>query len=101
MTNAARWGPRIAAVAVLALAAAAGRSASAEEKKEDFGRLTIEEVQAVITKGDGAIFDNNSKAQWAGGHVPTAKWVDYKKLAAEDLPQDKDKQLVFYCANEF
>jgi rhodanese-related sulfurtransferase len=37
---------------------------------------------------------------WQKGHVPTAKWVDFKNVQASDLPKDKDRTLIFYCANE-
>jgi rhodanese-related sulfurtransferase len=37
---------------------------------------------------------------WQKGHVPTATWVDFKDVKASDLPKDKDRMLVFYCANE-
>ena len=43
---------------------------------------------------------NNSKDRWAQSHVPTATWLDFKDVKASDLPQDKDRVLVFYCANE-
>lgn len=101
MTFAARWGLRLAAATALALVGAAYKPTQAsDEKKDAFGSLTVDEVQAHIAKGDVSIFDNNSKKRWADEHVPTAKWVDYKKIEAQDLPQDKSRLLVFYCANE-
>jgi hypothetical protein len=36
---------------------------------------------------------------YAKGHVPTAKWVSFKDVKASDLPTDKTRKLVFYCAN--
>ncbi len=109
----ARWGPRLAVAAALSITggackpahgdgpAAAGQEAKKEANKDGFGKLSVGEVQAAIAKGDVAIFDNNSKKQWEQGHVPTSKWVDYKHLEAKDLPEEKGRQLVFYCANEF
>jgi rhodanese-like protein len=77
-----------------------GAAARADEKKDGFGSLTVDQVAGHITKGDAAIFDNNSKDRFQKSHLPTAKWVDYKSVKESDLPQDKDRLLVFYCANE-
>ena len=92
---------RIAVTFALAFLLFAGASRSARaDGKEGFGSLTVEEVADHLAKKDASIFDNNSKDRWAQSHVPTATWVDYKDLKASDLPQDKDRVLVFYCANE-
>jgi hypothetical protein len=85
-------------LALLACSARAGDSHHA--KGEGFGSLTVDQVSALIGKSDVSIFDNNSKDTWAQGHVPTAKWVDYKAVKASDLPQDHSRKLIFYCSNE-
>ena len=74
----------------------------AEEAKEEdpFGKLTIEEVEKRLADKALFLFDNNPAAVYKDGHLPKAKWVDYKNLAARDLPADKGATLVFYCANE-
>ena len=84
----------------LALAALILGAAARAADKEEFGILTVDQVAEHVAKGDASIFDNNPKDMWQKGHVPTAKWVDYKNVQASDLPQDKDRQLIFYCANE-
>ena len=86
----------LAAVGVLLAPVAGARAA----EKDPFGSLTVDQVADLIAKKDASIFDNNSAEQYQGGHVPTAKWVDFKNVTASDLPQDKDRTLVFYCANE-
>ena len=85
---------------LLALAALVLAPAARADEQEGFGSLTVDQVADHIAKADATIFDNNSKDRWAKSHVPTAKWVDYKAVKASDLPQDKDRTLVFYCANE-
>jgi rhodanese-related sulfurtransferase len=65
-----------------------------------FGSLTVDQVAEHLAKADASIFDNNPKDMWQKGHVPGAKWVDFKNVQASDLPQDKDRTLIFYCANE-
>jgi len=84
----------------LALAALLFGAAARAEEKEGFGSLTVDQVAEHVAKGDASIFDNNPKDMWQKGHVPTAKWVDFKNVQASDLPKDKDRTLVFYCANE-
>ena len=85
-------------LALLACTARAGDSHDA--KDEGFGSLTIDQVQELVGKGEATVFDNNSKDRWSEGHVPSAKWVDYKNVKAGDLPQDHSRKLVFYCSNE-
>jgi len=84
----------------LALAALLCGAAAWASDKEEFGSLTVDQVAEHVAKGDASIFDNNPKDMFQKGHVPTAKWVDFKNVQASDLPQDKDRTLVFYCANE-
>ena len=84
----------------LAVAALLSGAAARATDKEEFGTLTVDQVAEHVAKGDASIFDNNDKDTWQKGHVPTAKWVDFKNVQASDLPQDKDRTLVFYCANE-
>jgi len=85
-------------LAVAAILLAGGRLMANDN--EGFSSLTVDQVAAHLAKGDASIFDNNPKDMWQKGHVPTAKWVDFKDVKASDLPQDKDRTLVFYCANE-
>jgi hypothetical protein len=82
-------------LALIAFTARAG-----DAKDEGFGSLTVDQVSALIAKGEVTVFDNNSRETFSKGHVPTAKWVDYKAVKAGDLPQDHSRKLVFYCANE-
>jgi len=84
----------------LALAALLVGAAARAADKEELAILTVDQVAEHVAKGDASVFDNNPKDMWEKGHVPTAKWVDFKNVQASDLPQDKDRTLIFYCANE-
>ena len=84
----------------LALAALLCGAAARADGNDGFGSLTVDQVADHVAKGDASIIDNNPKDMWQKGHVPTAKWVDFKNVQASDLPKDKDRTLVFYCANE-
>ncbi len=65
-------------------------------------QLTVDQVAQRLATKDGAtyIFDNNTKASYAEGHVPGAKWLDESNVTAADLPADKAATLIFYCHNE-
>jgi hypothetical protein len=86
----------ILAAVVLLLA---GTARASPGKEEGFSDLTIDQVADLIAKKDVDVFDNNSKDVYAKGHVPGAKWVDFKAVKESDLPKDKSRKLVFYCAN--
>jgi hypothetical protein len=86
----------------LAIAVALGLSAlaaTARAADEPFGRLTIDQVAEKLGKPGVHVYDNNSKEDYAAGHVPGAKWVEYDHVQASDLPKDKTATLIFYCAN--
>ena len=85
-------------IAVAAILLAGGRLMA--DENQGFSSLTVDQVAAHLAKGDASIFDNNPKDMYQKGHVPTAKWVDFKNVQPSDLPQDKDRTLIFYCANE-
>jgi rhodanese-related sulfurtransferase len=86
----------LVAAAVLLLASAAPASAA---KNEGYSDLTIDQVADLIAKKDADIFDNNKKEDYAKSHLPTAKWVAFNAVKESDLPKDKSRKLVFYCAN--
>jgi hypothetical protein len=78
---------------------AAGTARASGGKQEGFSDLTIDQVADLIAKKDADIFDNNGKDVYAKGHLPTAKWVAFNAVKESDLPKDKSRKLVFYCAN--
>ena len=67
--------------------------------KEGFGSLTVDQVSDLIAKKEADIFDNNGHDRWQQSHLPTAKWVAFDEVKATDLPKDKERKLVFYCAS--
>ena len=80
-----------------------GETATAE--KEPFGELTIDQLAAQMEQAKAgtlklAIFDNNHRERFDKSHIAGARWVAFDKITANDLPADKDTELVFYCANE-
>ncbi len=83
-----------AGIVLIACTAKAG-----DAKHEGFGELTMDQVSDLISKHDADVYDNNTRDDWVKGHVPTAKWVSFKDVKENDLPKDKTRKLVFYCAN--
>jgi rhodanese-related sulfurtransferase len=79
------------------LLAGAGRANTVKE--EGFSDLTIDEVADLIATKDADVFDNNAKDVYQKGHVPAAKWVAFDAVKESDLPKDKSRKLIFYCAN--
>lgn len=77
----------------------AGTSRASSGKEEGFGDLTVEQVSDLIAKKDIDVYDNNARNDYAKAHLPTAKWVDFKDVKESDLPKDKSRKVVFYCAN--
>jgi hypothetical protein len=79
-----------------------GCSRTSTPASSELRALTVDEVAARIATNDGKtfIFDNNPKDRYAKSHVPGAKWLDYDKVTASDLPADRSATLVFYCASE-
>jgi rhodanese-related sulfurtransferase len=77
-------------------------TATGGEQAAAFTQISVDEVAAGLERGDGsiAVFDANGRDTFAEHHVPTATWVDYDAVTAEQLPADRATQLVFYCANE-
>jgi 3-mercaptopyruvate sulfurtransferase SseA len=79
-----------------------GCSRMSSPASSELRALTVDEVAARIATNDGKtfLFDNNPKDRYAKSHLPGAKWLDYDKVSASDLPADRSATLVFYCASE-
>jgi hypothetical protein len=96
-----RWKPSwVAALAAACALFALAQEARADKAKDGFSELTVDQVQALLDKKEVSVFDNNSKERWQESHLPGAKWVAFNGVKAQDLPKEKDRKLVFYCANE-
>jgi hypothetical protein len=83
-------------IAGLLFAGVAFRATAAE----GFGELTVDQVDQLIQTKAADVYDNNGQDDWKSAHVPTAKWVKFNDVKESDLPQDKARQLVFYCHDE-
>jgi hypothetical protein len=77
----------------------------AETAHDAMGKMSVDELTAKMADAKAGklalfIYDNNHKERFDQSHIPGAKWVEFDKVSAADLPQDKEATLVFYCANE-
>jgi rhodanese-related sulfurtransferase len=91
--------------AVLALGATAGCSKSSEDKvvakKTNLPTITVDEVDQKLAAGDCVPVDaNGAETRKKMGIVPGAVLLtDSETFNVSELPADKSKTLVFYCAN--
>ena len=91
--------------AVLALGATAGCSKSSEDKvvakKTNLPTITVDEVDQKLAAGDCVPVDANGvETRKKMGIVPGAVLLtDSETFNVSELPADKSKTLVFYCAN--
>ncbi|HEY8548962.1 MAG TPA: rhodanese-like domain-containing protein [Vicinamibacterales bacterium] len=60
--------------------------------------LTVQEVAARLGSPGFVVVDNNHVTKWARGHVPGARQLDPGSFRREDLPEDVNTTLVFYCS---
>lgn len=86
-------------------AGCSGGQTSSSAHEEAFRRMTMEELEAKMADAKAGkvalhLFDNNEKDRFEKSHIPGAKWVQFDKVQASDLPADKEAILVFYCAND-
>lgn len=72
-------------------------------EKDRFKTIGVEALAAALASADApVVYDaNNAETREGAGVVPGARLLaSYKYDAAKELPADKKKALVFYCANE-
>ena len=83
--------PSLAAIpAALALACAA------HSAKEPFQPVSLDAVQEMLGAKDVVVVDANVPEIFSAHHLPGARHVGSRPLAAL-LPPEKDARLVFYC----
>jgi rhodanese-related sulfurtransferase len=83
-------------------ATATESTSGSETQQASFRQIGVDEVASALETQPSsiAVFDANSAQTYAEHHIPGAVWVDYDAVAAEQLPENRETQLVFYCANE-
>jgi rhodanese-related sulfurtransferase len=93
-------------MAILAAAAGCAKSdkpadKAAAQQEEKLTVISVDDVDAQITKGAAQAVDaNNQTTRQHEGVVPGAVLLtDSETFALTELPSDKGKALVFYCAN--
>src|SRR4051812_47507504 len=89
-----------AVLALVAIPACSG-VAACPAKRSNIKEISVEQLWARLQSGaETHVFDANTEARFAEGHVPKAQWVVFNAVHAKDLPADKQAMLVFYCGNE-
>jgi rhodanese-related sulfurtransferase len=93
---------------LLGLAAVAGCSKPSSDRAAPGGKaaaiptITVDELDARLARGECRAVDANGTAtRKRQGIIPGAVLLsDYETFLPSELPADKSKGLVFYCANE-
>lgn len=78
---------------------ALGRN-SAAAAGENYQNITAAQVKARLDKGDMlTVIDVRTKEEYASGHVPGSILIPFDeiKAKADQLPQDKNTEIVVYC----
>jgi rhodanese-related sulfurtransferase len=80
----------------LAMPAALALACAAHPAKEPFQPVSVDAVQQMLGATDVVVVDANVPEIFAAHHLPGARHVGPRTLAAL-LPPQKDARLVFYC----
>jgi hypothetical protein len=92
---------------VLAISAVTGCSKGEQAKTEQtsteqkLATMTMDEVEAAITSGEATAVDcNGDRTRKKDGVLPGAILVtDEEEYGPSELPADKSRKLIFYCAD--
>lgn len=97
---------KVLLVATLSLTAVAGCTKSDKEPAGDQAEsklpaMTVDELDRLLAANQASAVDCNSeKTRKRSGVVPGAILItDDETFAASELPAEKTRKLVFYCAN--
>jgi rhodanese-related sulfurtransferase len=79
---------------------AAAAADQADKAEASLPTMTVDAVDAQLAKGAQAVDANGEQTRKKMGVVPGAVLLtDSDSFALSELPADKSKELVFYCAN--
>jgi rhodanese-related sulfurtransferase len=95
---------RILIISALLLAAPMACFAQSERDAAPIGQgatevreITPEQLQQMRSEKQVHIYDCNEADQYGWSHVPGAVLIVYDAVTEDQLPSDKNAQLVFYC----
>ncbi len=94
---------RTLAFVALVLAASCAKQAPDADRVTEVAKLptvTVDELAGQLATGCQAVDANNEATRKHMGVIPGAVLLtDYEDFKASELPADKSRPLVFYCAN--
>lgn len=61
--------------------------------------LSVEEAAELIADGHVIVIDVSPRRRWASGHIPGAINLTPSEFTTEDIPQDEEMALLFYCSD--
>jgi rhodanese-related sulfurtransferase len=60
---------------------------------------TAQDLKTRMDAGNVEVVHALDAENYAKGHIPGAVNIEYEKMTPEQLPSQKDKPLIFYCAS--
>jgi rhodanese-related sulfurtransferase len=90
-------------LALAVLAMSCKNSATSEPTEQRISEVTVDELAGQLASGGCTPVDaNGAPTRKKMGTIPGAVLLsDYETFSLSELPSDKRKGLVFYCANEY
>ena len=61
--------------------------------------ISLKELLTAVQENNVYVYDLNSSAVYASGHIPGAVHLNHETFDGAELPVDKESALVFYCSN--
>jgi 3-mercaptopyruvate sulfurtransferase SseA len=65
---------------------------------DGIGRVTIDELEAMMKNGEVFVADVRSQAMYDAGHIPGAKLIPVGEVANRTNEFPRDKLIVTYCS---
>jgi rhodanese-related sulfurtransferase len=69
-----------------------------KDPHEPFARITVDEANEMMARGDVQVIDVREPAEYVLGHVPGAKLIPVATVLSRREELDHDRDLIFVCA---
>ena len=92
----------LAALALVALLGACANSSESRATEHEPKHIQVQALAQSLSANACTALDVNTPAvRTRHGRIPQARLLsDYRQYSLDELPDDRDRPLVFYCANE-
>jgi 3-mercaptopyruvate sulfurtransferase SseA len=77
---------------------AAAARAQAAAQTDGARRVTVEELQEMLAKGEAVVYDTRPRSEYDSGHIKGSLSMPLGEVESRAGELPKDKFIVFYCA---